>query len=1023
MFYVYGCIYHLKKNQPRIILMNTTNRALLVLLLALITYPLQSQDQKITGKVTNNFNQPLFGVNILIEGTNRGTMTDIDGFYQIEAAPEDVIIFSYVGFNSQRIVVGSNNLLNISLQFGNNLEEVIVLGYGSTTREMLTDNIASVSANQIKEVPVPSLQGALIGKTAGVQITQTGGRAEAGFNIRVRGVATIGGSGEPLYVVDGIPIDKVDRSINGSPINALIGINPEDISSIEILKDASAAAIYGSRGSNGVVLITTKSGRKGEAKFTFRSSYGWSEASKTLEWLNTSEYVELYTEAALNSGFTEDDATFFFNLFAENEEDWREGAVDTDWQDLALISGSIQDIGFSVSGGENNTTFFLSTSYNRTNSIIRGNTLERYTLRANIENKTNDWLTLGVNSNVSKSQLSRIANDNQFANPLQAIAQIPFSSPYLEDGVTPNTETTLYYNFLMDQFNGDFESNLWRAFMKIYGQISLSKNLNFRTEIGYDYNQQMEERFYGSLTESASTNGFADAFSFINEKYVINNYFSHNIQKENWQVESTLGMSYEENTFKSISVAGQDFPSDQLQKLDSAGEITDGSTTESGFSFVSYFARASATLFERFLLKASVRIDGSSRFGSEVQYGTFPAASVGWILSKESFLENSTLISNFKLRISWGLTGNANIGNFASLTQFNTITYNQNPGYWLSTLGDAKLSWEDTTQYNFGLDLGLFKNRINTSLDHYIKDTEGVLFLVPIPYNNGIRFINQNSGDIQNKGFEFTLDTKNIITEDVGWSTSLNIAINKNKVLKLPDGNDIIREGKIVREGEAVSSFYMPEYAGVDPDNGDALFYLNTELPDGSLDRSTTNDYGEASRRILGNPFPDVIAGMTNTIRFKDVDFSFTFQGQWGAQLYNAGGIYQSANGDFFDNQTRDQLNRWQQPGDNTNVPQARLFGGNGTQGSSRYLEDADFIRLRNITVGYTLSSGVTDKLGLDRIRVYATGVNLLTITDFKGWDPESTFDALQGNSLFSGVGFYSPPQARTITLGFNVDF
>ena len=465
-----------------------------------------------------------------------------------------------------------------------------------------------------------------------------------------------------------------------------------------------------------MVLITTKSGRKGETKFSFRSSYGWSEASNTLEWLNTEEYVELYTEAALNSGFTEDDAAFFFNLFAEEEADWRDGAVDTDWQDLALISGSIQDIGFSASGGEGNTTFFLSTGYNRTNSIIRGNTLERYSLRANVENRGNDWLTLGINANVSKTQLSRIANDNQFANPLQAIAQIPFSRPYLEDGITPNTETTLYYNFLMDQFNGDFESNVWRAFMKFYGQAELSENLNFRSEFGYDYNQQLEERFYGSLTESASTNGFADAFNFVNEKYVINNFFTHNFDHDDLQLETVLGMSYEENKFKSLFVQGQDFPSDQLQKLDTAGEITDGSTSETAFSFVSYFLRASATLWDRFLLKASVRVDGSSRFGSETQYGTFPAASLGWILSEEDFLSENNTISNLKARISYGLTGNANIGNFASRTQFNTITYNQNPGFWLGTLGDPDLSWEDTTQYNFGLDLGLFDNRFEFQL-------------------------------------------------------------------------------------------------------------------------------------------------------------------------------------------------------------------------------------------------------------------------------------------------------------------
>ena len=524
----------------------------LVISMVLTSLALFSQNQTISGYITDNFNQPLFGANILVEGTNRGITADHNGFYEIEAAIKETLLFSFVGFNSQRILVGSITTIDVFLQAGTNLEEVIVVGYGTTTLEELTDNIVSVGAAQIKEIPVPSIQGALVGKTAGVQITQTSGRAESGFKIRIRGVATINGNQEPLYVIDGIPIEKQDNSINSSPINALIGLNPEDIASIEILKDASAAAIYGSRGTNGVVLITTKSGRQGETRFSFRSSYGWSEATNTREWLNTDEYVDLFTEAALNSGFTEDDATFFFNLYSENEEDWREGAVDTDWQDLALITGSTQDIGFSASGGEGNTTFFLSTGYNRTNSIIRGNTMERYSVRANIENKTSNWLTIGMNSNISKVQLSRVSNDFQFANPMQAIAQIPFSSPYLEDGITPNTNTTLYYNFLMDQFNGDFESNVWRAFMKVYGQVRLSKNLNFRTEYGYDYNQQLEERFFGRLTESASTNGFADAFNIINEKYVINNYFTHQLTRKNWDLETTLGMSYEENKTKDL---------------------------------------------------------------------------------------------------------------------------------------------------------------------------------------------------------------------------------------------------------------------------------------------------------------------------------------------------------------------------------------------------------------------------------------------------------------------------------------
>ena len=341
----------------------------------------------------------------------------------------------------------------------------------------------------------------------------------------------------------------------------------------------------------------------------------------------------------------------------------------------------------------------------------------------------------------------------------------------------------------------------------------------------------------------------------------------------------------------------------------------------------------------------------------------------------------------------------------------------------MQRLGDSELSWEKTEQTNLGLDLGLFNNRLNASFDYYYKYTDGLLFEVPIPATNGVGEVIRNVGEILNTGFEGVLNTKNINTQTFTWETNLNLALNTNEVKALPNGTDIILNNKIIREGETVASWNFVEYAGVDPANGDALFYLNTELPDGTLDRTTTSNFNEASRRILGNPFPNLIAGMTNNFRFRGIDFSFTFQGEWGAQLYNGGGIYQSSNADFFDNQTRDQLGRWQQPGDITNVPQARLFGGNGSQDSSRYLEDADFIRLRNLTLGYTLPFEVTKRIGMDRIRVYFTGINLLTFTNFSGWDPESSADFVQGNSGASGYVFYSPPQARTLTFGINVDF
>lgn len=1002
-----------------------TNYSMILALLLLLISPLVYAQTTFSGVVTDGDGLPLPGASVLIKGTATGTQTDFDGNYTIDANQGDVLVFSFVGMATVEVNVTDQTptLLNVTLQVDSqSLEEVVVVGYGTSTKRKVTDNIASISSEQIAEIPTPSVQNTLAGKAAGVQINQVNGKAESGIKIRVRGVATISSSQEPLYVIDGVPMINNDETVNDSPINPLVGINPQDIESIQILKDASSAAIYGARGTNGVVLITTKKGKEGKTRVSLNSSYGFSQATNKRDWLNTAEYVELFTEAAINSGFTEDDAAFYFNLFAEEEADWRDGNVDTDWQDYALVDGSVEDFSVNVSGGNEKTTFFISTGYNKTDAIIRGNTLERYSLRTNLDHKISEKFKTGFGVGISKTKIDRLSNDNAFATPLQAVAQVPFSRPYAEDGITPNANT-LYYNFLFQEFNADHQSNLWRVLANVYAQWNMTDFLNFRTEFGYDFNSQVEERFFGSLTEDASTNGFADANSVQNEKYVLNNYFTFNQDfTDDFNLEAILGMSFEDDRRRVQYVEGIDFPSDELQTVDSAGEITDGGSLRTGFNFLSYFARVNVSLWNKLLLKGSIRYDGSSRFTDEERYGWFPAFSAGYILTEEGFLKENKTLSLLKLRASWGVTGNAGIGNFSYLTLFGTSPYNNKAGLGSTQIGDPSLKWETTTQWDIGLDFGFARNRITGELDYYNKTTTDLLLNEPIPATTGFTTITRNVGELRNSGVEFVLNTKNFVKDNFRWTTSFNIAANTNEVTELP-GGDIISGVNIVREGETVSSFFMVEYAGVDPDNGDALFYKNTALADGSIDRSTTNDFNEASRVITGSPFPDLIAGLTNTFNFYNFDLAFTFQGQWGASIYNDGGRFQSASADFFDNQSRDQLDRWQQPGDITNVPQARLFGANGTQNSTRYLQDADFIRLRNLSFGFTLPSELTESFGMSRLRVYFTGLNLITFTDYTGWDPEATADVDANSAINVGREFYSAPPAKTYSIGVNIDF
>lgn len=992
--------------------------------LFLISTIVLAQEKEISGAVVGENGLPLIGVNIIIEGTSRGTQTDFDGNYMITASPGDVLVYSFVGFGTQKRTVGNEDVINVQMSADNSLEEVVVVGYGTQSKRKVTDNIASISEDEINNIPVPSVQGALTGKAAGVQITQINGKVEGGVKMRIRGISSISSSQEPLYVIDGMPLINDDESVSQAPINPLISLNPNDIASIEILKDASSAAIYGARGTNGVVLITTKSGKSGKTKISLNTSMGWSTPTNTLDWLNAEEYVELFTEASANTYGADDtwltEEGGYFDWMA-NGTDWRNGEVDTDWQSLALVDGAVQDHTISVSGGDEKTTFFISGGYNKTDGIVRGNALDRYSVRTNLDHTVNERLSVGVNVGISKTHISRIGTDNSFSTPLQAIAQSPLTPAYLESGI-PNNETTIYYNFLMQEYNGDWDSDIFRVLFNTYAQYYLLPELSFRSEFGYDNNNQTEEYFAGSLTESASTNGFADANAVQSDKYSLNNYFTYNTTFENdYDLDVVLGMSFEESSRKNQYVAGTGFPSDDLQTVDSASEIIDGFSTRTKYNFLSYFSRATFSLFDKYLLKGSIRYDGSSRFGEENRYGWFPAASAGWIISEEDFLMDSGTISLLKLRGSWGVTGNAGIGNFASRGLFSGGAYNKVSTLYPTQLGNPDLKWERTEQVDVGLDFGFFNNRLSGEIDYYVKTTNDLLLNQPVPGTSGFPSITRNVGSMSNRGFEFVLNTKNLIYESFKWDTSFNLSTLDNEVEELP-GGDIVAGLNIVREGETISSFYMVEYAGVDPANGDALFVKNTLLEDGSRDRSVTANYNEAERVILGSPYPDLMVGLTNTMYFHNFDLSFTFQGEWGASLYNGGGKFQSGNARYEDNQTRDQLNRWQQPGDITNVPQARMYRTNGQQDSSRYLEESDFIRLRNLSFGYTLPFEMTQRFSVDRLRIYFTGVNLLTITDYSGYDPESTFDNFGNSNIQRGYTFYSAPPAKTYTIGLNID-
>lgn len=968
----------------------------------------------VTGTVTGNSdNEPLPGVSITIKGTTTGTETDFDGNYSIRVSEGQVLLFSYLGFKNEERTVGSSNVIDVVLQEENNvLDEIVIVGFGSQSKRKLTDNVAKINSDDIANVPNPSVINNIAGKAAGVQVSQGNGKVEAGLNVRVRGQASLSAGTQPLYVLDGIPLTNANESNNGAPLNPLLTLSPNEIESIDILKDASSAAIYGARGANGVVIITTKKGKSGKAKFSVNLSNGVSTKANSRDWLNADQYIELFTEAANNVGYPIAFLEGDFDFIAGGT-DWRNREVDTDWEDLALRSGYVRDADFSVSGGNATTTYFFSGAYNDTKGIVRGNDLERISARLNIQHQLSDKFTTGMNINYSRVDIDRIANDNAFVTPLQAIAQPAISPAFLPNG-DPNPNT-LYPNFLLQDKHAFYNTIIRRVTGRVFANYEFIPGLTFNTDFGYDLYSQTEDTFTGRLAPFQSTNGEAFASNVDTESYNWSNYFSYdlNFLPEEHDLNVVIGTEFNKSRRRYASVTGTQFPTDDFTTIDSAAEITAGEGQLSEFVFLSYFARATYSFQDKYLFKASVRRDGSSRFGRNTQFGTFSAFSAGWILSEEEFLADNETISFLKLRASYGQVGNAEIGNYAALGLFGGVSYNQRPGIAPVQPANSQLSWESSEQTDFGVEFGLFDNRITGELAYYIKDTDDLLFTRPLPGSSGEEGgINQNIGRLRSQGLEFSFQTKNVQTEDFTWTTNFNIGQNDNEVVELPDGNDVITGRNILREGEVASAFYLIEYAGVDPANGDALYNLN----DGS--GGTTTNPNAANRIIAGNPFPEWIGGLTNTIRYKDFDFSFTLQGEFGASIYNAGGRFQSANADFYDNQSLDQLRRWQNPGDITDVPQARLFGGNGTAHSTRYLQDGDFVRLRNITLGYSLPQSALNEVGFSTVRIYLSGFNLLTFTDFDGYDPESRADT-------GGVGqvFYSAPAAKTVSLGLNVTF
>lgn len=1013
-----------------------------------------SQTSTITGKITDDKDgAPIAGATVKSKGGKATVISQLDGSFSINVeSGVKVLVISFIGYADKEVEITGTDLSITLTQSSQSLSEVVVVGYGTKIRKDITGSVAKVGAKELANTPVTSFEGAIQGRASGVYVQQQNGKLGQGINIRIRGASSVSAGNEPLYVVDGVPVITADLSSNGAQTNPLSDLNINDIQSIEILKDASAAAIYGSRASNGVVLITTKKGVNGTSKIEVGYYTGFQKPTGKREFLNAQQFVDYTLRAADGAAKVEYDAGYYESLedaiadwrsyaesrltrYSAGNEDWRDAKVNVDWQEQAFQDAPISQYDLNFSGGNDKTKFYASGQYLDQDGIMVRNSYKRYNGRLNLDHKVKEWLSVGMNMSFARSQNNRISNDNAFATPLQMVALspitpitdprtgLPSGALDLETG-EPNTNYPVYYNPLLSVDGSTYKTLVNRTLGNFYGNIILSKGLTFRTEFGIDQLNQTEEAYYGTVT--ARNTGVPNGSGFYSSDQLLNintnNFFQYaKALGEKHDLDVVAGMSFQKQTIASSLAEGEVFPSDAYKKLASAASKVDATSSASEFSFISYFLRANYKFNDKYLLAISGRYDGSSRFGANNKYGFFPAVSAGWILTEENFLKNVNWLSFLKLKASYGLTGNAEIANFASRGLYSGDgAYGGAAGQRPTQIANPDLKWETTNGVDFGIEGAVFNSRIGFEIDYYERNTKDLLLDVEIPGTSGFATQLRNIGNLKNRGVEFTVNTTNIQSKSFRWTSTLNFAANKNKITNL-GGQVLGTDVNKAKEGEPLGVFFTREFAGADPENGDALYYLNTLKEDGTIDRGTTNDYNAAQDVVVGNPNPDFIYGFGNTLSYKGLDLDILLQGVQGNQLYNGGGQYMSASGsNGFDNQTTDQLGYWDKPGDISMVPEPRMFYANGTNPSSRYISDGSYLRVKAVTLAYNLPSALLSKLKIERIRIYARAQNLFTITNYDGWDPEVNSD-YQVTNINQGQDFYSAPQVKTIVFGASI--
>lgn len=1031
---------------------------LLAVLLVVAVLPTESVAQEsgsISGRVVDAATgQPLGGVQIGIIGTNRGTVTNQEGRFLLPGVPAGrvTIEVNFIGYErvTREVTVGASAVtLNFELEPDIlRLDELVVVGYGVERRRNVAGSISSMRPTEIAEViPAPAVDQILQGRLAGVQVMQNSGNPGAAISVRVRGASSISAGNQPLYVVDGMPVIQgsfTEASLNstfgGQDVDALADLNPTEIESIEVLKDASAAAIYGSRASNGVVLITTKRGAALQRPdITFNAYWGVQRDWRRVEFLDTDEYIDVYNESIAND-FGIPNYFGYTNDGVDNEVEIEPG-VNTDWLDQVLRTAPVASMSASMSGGNERTRYYVAGSLFEQEGIVKSFGYERLNGRVNLDYAASDRLSLGTNVSLTRGVTRRARGDNTIYGPFaNSLANPPYEKVYNDDG---SYNTTLYANPVGLNEESAAEDRSIRILGNAFGSFEVAPGLSLRGSVGLDQ-LTLRSRLYDSpiVGPATASNGSATvADAFVNKltyegtlNWLRDFGTSHSIS-------GVLGASYEDNTTERQSVVGQQFPSAYFRYLTSAASITSGSSSLTDWTMSSFFSRFSYTFADRYTATVNIRTDGSSRFGSNNRWGTFPSASLLWRASEEDFMRDVGIFDNLALRVSYGRTGNQHgIGNYAARGLFSGgNNYGDEPGLAPWQLANPELKWETTDQFNLGTDLALLGDRLSLSLDYYIKKTNDLLIRRPIPGTTGFEDIWSNVGALENRGFEVLARADVLRGDGLNWTVDVNFSRNRNEVTELYGGQpiDVGFAGRIM-EGQPLGVFYgyimdgiFRDQAAVDAHAhqhddtapGDIRFRdINGRDENGKLTGEPDGIINDADRTVIGSPWPDFTGGVTNTLRYGGFDLSAFVQFSYGNDIYNANRIYQEAYGSFFDNHTKRALDRWTPENPDATEPRATWDDPNeNSRDSSRFIEDGSYVRLKNVVFGYTVPNGFASRLGLRSLRVYLQGQNLLTSTNYTGFDPEVNYSG--NDDVNRGVDFYTLPQARTFTAGFNVRF